>query len=197
MNITKTKKIRKPRKKIRFRSPRFKDEEIIKFKWKDGKDTVYNVGYVHLEDYPTEKEWKKIDWNKRGQTYRDNRKMQRDLGWNVYIPSSRNVIPKGRKYELIIDYPLKKPFKKIIKGPKTLQQMVDIIVLEYRNIYEIERKTSTLKEESIKSRTKGKSPVINRAETNGKYGIWGHDLGDLDLHSIYIGGGKIHLGVDS
>lgn len=192
-------KKRHPRGKIRYRSPRFKDEETIRLKWKSDWNghltTAYNVGYVHLEDYPTSD--KLINWEKRAQAYRANRKLERDLIWPVHISASRNIIPKGRKYELIIDYPLKRPFTKIITGPKDLQQIVDIIVESYRKIYEIERKTSKLKEETIKSRTKGASRIINRAETDGKYGILGHVLGDLDMHSIYVGGGKIYVGVDS
>ena len=28
--------------------------------------------------------------------------------------------------------------------------------------------------------------IINRNETDGKYGIWGHDLEDLDLSTIEV-----------
>ena len=41
--------------------------------------------------------------------------------------------------------------------------------------------------------------LINRAATDGTYGIWGHDLGDLVLHTIYYAptSGEICLGIDS
>lgn len=60
-----------------------------------------------------------------------------------------------------------------------------------------ENETSTLKNESISKRTKGVSLLINRAQTNGKYGIWGHDLEDLTIVNIMVKGNKIYLGVDS
>ena len=72
-----------------------------------------------------------------------------------------------------------------------------ICVKSYKKIYEEERKTSTLKEESISKRTKGKSSLINRAQTNGKYGIWGHELGDLTIVDICVKGKEIRLSVDS
>jgi hypothetical protein len=40
--------------------------------------------------------------------------------------------------------------------------------------------------------------MLNRNTSEGKYGIWGHDIGDLLLCSAYVDdSGKITLGVDS
>jgi hypothetical protein len=41
--------------------------------------------------------------------------------------------------------------------------------------------------------------LLNRGYTNGKYGIWGHDIGDLLLHTVRLNvkTGLYTLGVDS
>ena len=41
--------------------------------------------------------------------------------------------------------------------------------------------------------------LVNRANTDGIHGIYGHDLGDLALHTVTydIEAGKIYLGIDS
>ena len=40
--------------------------------------------------------------------------------------------------------------------------------------------------------------MYNRITTEGKFGIWGHDLGDLILHTVWIDNDNvITLGVDS
>ena len=67
----------------------------------------------------------------------------------------------------------------------------------YENIYEEERRTSTLPEETMNER--GGLPLANRAPTNGTYGIWGHVLPDLLLHTVYYLPAKneIHLGIDT
>jgi hypothetical protein len=40
--------------------------------------------------------------------------------------------------------------------------------------------------------------MLNRNESNGQYGIWGHDIGDLLLHSVYqVNDNLFKLGVDS
>ena len=40
--------------------------------------------------------------------------------------------------------------------------------------------------------------MLNRAKSDGPYGIWGHDIGDLVLHEVrQINGNLFGLGVDS
>lgn len=53
----------------------------------------------------------------------------------VLIPSERKVLSDNIDYTLIIDYPTKqKIFKKKIKGPKTLLQLVNIIISKYKEL---------------------------------------------------------------
>ena len=48
-------------------------------------------------------------------------------------------------------------------------------------MYIDEENTATIKTLPMKDRK-----IMNRNETNGKYGIWGHDLSDLVLTSIKV-----------
>lgn len=49
----------------------------------------------------------------------------------------------------------------------------------YRRIYDEETRSMT--------NLKPSGTLLNRGFSNGKYGIWGHDLGDLDMHAVYKG----------
>lgn len=52
-----------------------------------------------------------------------------------FIPSERKVLWDDSNYTLIVDYPTKqKIFKKKIKGPKTLLQLVNIIICKYKEL---------------------------------------------------------------
>ncbi len=110
------------------------------------------------------------------------------------------ILKPNRKYIMIIDYPLSVPYKEEISTGKNgmkISEVIDLGVKAYHKIYNEERKSSSLKEESIQKRTKGKSLLINRAETNGRYGIWGHDLSDLAIVGVSVVGNKIYFSVDS
>jgi hypothetical protein len=58
------------------------------------------------------------------------------------------------------------------------------IALKYQEMYDEEEKSTNLPIESVAERSGGKCHLMNRARTDGKYGIWGHDLSDLDLHTV-------------
>lgn len=118
----------------------------------------------------------------------------------IEIPVNRLILKPNKKYTLIVDYPLSIPYEKEIQSGRdgmTLKEVINLVVDAYKKIYKEEAKTSKLKEESISKRTKGASNLINRAETNGKYGIWGHSLEDLTITHIIVKGSKIYLSVDS
>ena len=68
----------------------------------------------------------------------------------------------------------------------------------YKAVYAEEERTTQIKVVPLDQRT----GLINRNKTNGKYGIWGHDLGDLVLHTVEVtkradGILVAHLGIDS
>jgi hypothetical protein len=85
------------------------------------------------------------------------------------------------KFRCEISYPLsvKVDFKMEKAEGLTLKDILLGISKKYNEIYDEEERTTKLKTETINQRTKGKSKLINRANTNGKYGIWGHGIGDL------------------
>ena len=60
--------------------------------------------------------------------------------------------------------------------------MILAISKKYNEVYAEEEKTANTKTIPIDKRT----GLINRNETDGKYGIWGHDLSDLDLSGIEV-----------
>lgn len=104
------------------------------------------------------------------------------------------VVIKQQAINIIFDYPLNKPVVFEFKNPKgfTRKALILAISKKYHEIYEEEEKSSKVKTVPLDKRT----GIINRNETQGKYGIWGHDLSDLDLSSIEIhetNEGKINI----
>ena len=53
----------------------------------------------------------------------------------------------------------------------------------YQYIYQEEEKTSPTTEGQ-------ESGLLNRAQTEGRFGIWGHELGDLVLDSVWFDAGE-------
>jgi hypothetical protein len=49
-------------------------------------------------------------------------------------------------------------------------------------MYEEEEKTSTVKTIPPEKRTL----MYNRNETDGKYGLWGHDIADMDISGFSV-----------
>ncbi|SEP59819.1 hypothetical protein [Flavobacterium urocaniciphilum] len=110
------------------------------------------------------------------------------------IGSDEIVVPFS-EIILNIDYPLNNPASFVLKSSTngfTKRELILEISKLYYEIYNVEENTSNIKTIPIEQR-KG---VINRNQTDGKYGIWGHDIGDLDLSSIEVyktENGKIHI----
>ncbi|GEO11120.1 hypothetical protein [Segetibacter aerophilus] len=102
---------------------------------------------------------------------------------------------------LIIGYPLNHPDTSQLTGAVagfTNKMLIQKISERYRQIYQEEEAGAKVKTIPIEKRT----GLINRNQTDGKYEVWGHDLGDLDLSSVEVyrtAEGKIvlMLGVES
>lgn len=113
------------------------------------------------------------------------------------INSDKIVIPYS-EITVIIDYPLNKPTSFVLTNSKngfTKKDLILEISKKYHEIFTIEETTATTKTIPPDER-KG---IMNRNETNGIYGIWGHDIGDLDLGSIEVyksQSGKIQIILD-
>ena len=108
-------------------------------------------------------------------------------------PPKEIILPANQEYELMIIYPLDTPFVTQLKsGSKGLTRadIVNFVVKCYKKIYQEEDKSTNI--------SAGKIPgMYNRNSTDGKYGIWGHDLSDLILCTLFVNGNKLTVGVDS
>jgi hypothetical protein len=95
------------------------------------------------------------------------------------------VLPGG-EYLLVIDYPVANPVEIPVKpeDPRgyTRAGIVREVSRAYRRLYEEEEETSTVKVIPPEAR-KG---TFNRNETDGKHGIWGHDLRDLAVVKVWL-----------
>ena len=84
---------------------------------------------------------------------------------------SFDKLPANKTYELIIDYPLSNPARYQIKTGKTgmgLVKLLGTIGKLYQKTYDVEDSS------------------MDNEEDGGRYGIWGHDIGDLALEGIDI-----------
>ena len=94
------------------------------------------------------------------------------------------VVISDNKVILIIDYPLTKEarFELTSNNGFTREQLVKQISEKYHQIYQEEETTATTKTIPADKRT----TLYNRNQTDGKHGIWGHDLADLALDHILV-----------
>ena len=101
---------------------------------------------------------------------------------NLY--KSDEIVIKENTLKIIIDYPLTNQYEFTItsKNGFSRKQLLSEINLHYFKLYEEEEKSATVKTIPIDKRTR----MYNRNQTNGKYGIWGHDIADLVLSEIEV-----------
>ena len=103
------------------------------------------------------------------------------------------ILEPNSEFTLCITYPLSRDFTTKIstkEGGMTRESFVALVVLCYKQIYKDEDKTSEIDASHIPG-------MYNRVTTDGVYGIWGHDLSDLILHTLHVRGKKLTLGIDS
>lgn len=89
-------------------------------------------------------------------------------------------------------YPLKRHDLVVITEPApiTRRRFAEIVFREYARIYREEGETTKIPAGYIPG-------MLNRVQTDGKYGIWGHVIGDLDLVQADLKNGVYNLSVDS
>ena len=112
------------------------------------------------------------------------------------------IVFTGTELTLILDYPLRDELRFTITASRpngfTRAELAKKISEVYQRVYQEEAATTKVAVIPPNER-KG---LQNRNETNGKYGIWGHDLSDLVLHTVEIsrepdGKAVASLGIDS
>jgi hypothetical protein len=93
-------------------------------------------------------------------------------------------LPANKTYQLVIDYPLSNPVTYPIKTGKKGMGLVSLL----GKIGKLYQKTYDVEDETLESEAEG-----------GRYGIYGHDIGDLNLSGINVNHKtkKITLDVDS
>lgn len=94
------------------------------------------------------------------------------------------IVLNENKVTVIIDYPLTKEYRFTIVSDTgfTKARLVREISNHYHQLYREEEATAIEKTTPAEKRT----TLYNRNQTNGKYGIWGHDIADLVLTEILI-----------
>jgi len=108
---------------------------------------------------------------------------------------ANEAVTQFSKATLIIDYPLtnKATFELTTDGKGlTRKQLILLISQKYHEVYDEEEATATIK--TIPPKERGQ--LLNRNKTDGKYGIYGHDITDLDLDWVEVTqgtDGKIYL----
>ena len=118
-----------------------------------------------------------------------------------YLVDADKIILPFTTAKIIIDYPLNFPadFEISTTGQGfSRKQLILEISERYHEIYKLEESTATTKTIPLDKR-KG---LINRNQTDGKFGVWGHDISDLDLsqievHKNSLGQITLTLGVES
>lgn len=102
------------------------------------------------------------------------------------------VVISEKQISIVASYPFSRDNRVTYTSDTgfTRKMLGTLICKLYQDMYREERETTTEPEETIESRTKGRVKLLNRAETNGKWGIWGHDLSDLDLVAVTSEDGK-------
>jgi len=99
------------------------------------------------------------------------------------LQNADEVVINFPMIRLEISYPLSNAHVFEIHAPLgkqhfTRRDLVKAISNLYKEIYEVETRTSTIAPGFINPR------MLNRNETNGTYGIWGHYIEDLDLVGV-------------
>jgi hypothetical protein len=100
------------------------------------------------------------------------------------LVEKEKIVIKQSLIKIIIDYPLTNQYEFTLTSNEgfSREQLLLEISNHYYKVFEEEEKTATIKTTPIDKRT----TMYNRNQTNGKYGIWGHDIADLVLSSINV-----------
>lgn len=100
------------------------------------------------------------------------------------LKDAKEILIHKNVVTVIIDYPVTNEYRFELNAAKGFSRelLIEEISKAYYKMYEEEEATATIKTIPLEKRT----TMYNRNETNGKYGIWGHDIADLVLSEIHI-----------
>lgn len=125
-----------------------------------------------------------------------------------HIMRGDDIVINKPDIRVVFSYPLEK--KHIItlvptNGQKvfTRKELARVIVLKYQEIYAEEDESTEIIPETHANKNLRENGLhaglLNRVTTNGKWGVWGHSLDDLLLHTVrYVEEEDLYtLGIDS
>lgn len=117
---------------------------------------------------------------------------------NPFIPSDKYNKKLGTTVsKIIITYPLSQSAEINTSEVETLNDLLKDVVEGYQNIYQMEDESSP-KKAMMMCEEFPECSLINRNRTDGMFGVWGHTIEDLAIHTIYIyKDGSVKVGVDS
>lgn len=97
---------------------------------------------------------------------------------------------------IIISYPL--TTEAVVEGEvETVKDLIELTRWGYREVYRIEEETTEKPAQRLCDEVPG-CTLLNRNRTSGEFGIWGHVMEDLVVHTWEIyDDGTVRLGVDS
>lgn len=114
---------------------------------------------------------------------------QEEVTGSIHVTDCKNIVGSEepitdlKDIKITFDYPLGRPIQFSFHSDNgfTKQRFWEAVNLGYTKIYE--------EETHVKGRAKRGADypeciLLNRKETNGPYGVWGHCMGDLILEGI-------------
>ena len=104
-----------------------------------------------------------------------------------------DVIPEGTPVKVTIDYPLTNPVTFEVPFFTGLHPVLNTICEKYREIYREEEETSSVEAGPVGQLNNSRVIIMNRRMTNGKYGIWGHDISELYIEKLELDTAKKEL----
>jgi hypothetical protein len=113
-----------------------------------------------------------------------------EVGFDKTQVSPQDIMIVENEITIEYTYPLKRPTTRTHIGVWTRAALCERVQRDYAEIYAEEEATMHGKPSCIRG-------MYNRAQSDGKYGIWGHFIGDLVLTTLYKKGKVYAVGVDS
>ena len=147
----------------------------------------FQLGYIHMDSWVEDDGLWPDYWFEEADNLKDKN-----------IDADEVILPANKTFNLVLTYPLRTPYvEEIQTGKKGLTriQIIAAVISAYKRVYQIEDGTTTIPAQLGKDA--GYGIPYNRVSTDGEYGIWGHELGDLILHTLYVKGNQIEISCDS
>ena len=108
-------------------------------------------------------------------------KRDRDTLVNLYDLNPHHLLSTG-SIKVRFDYPLGHPVEfESGPGPIAITDFITFVAKTYAQIYREEDETSKV------PAGQAAPHLLNRNTTDGRYGIWGHSMGDLYLEGFELG----------